>query len=69
MDREADVTAHTTEFWIQSVAWSHARLTEPDISVAEEDRLTRSIRWHTRFFLGWRESAYHTRILRFRKMR
>ncbi|RCG20120.1 methyltransferase domain-containing protein [Sphaerisporangium album] len=68
MDRNVNVTAPTTEFWVQSMAWAQARLSERAVPAEEEQRLVRSIRGHLRFFLGWRDNAYHARILRFRKM-
>lgn len=67
MDRNVDITTHTTAFWLHSLAWAWARLCEPGVSTAEEERLMRSIRWHSRFLHGWCAGAYQTRILRFRK--
>jgi cyclopropane fatty-acyl-phospholipid synthase-like methyltransferase len=67
LDRNLDVTAHTSEFWRQSVAWARARLAESAADPLETERLVRSIRWHSRFLQGWRDGAYQARILRFRK--
>jgi tocopherol O-methyltransferase len=67
LERNVDVTAYTSDFWLHSVAWAEARLAEPTVSALEEKRLMRSIRWHSRFLHGWRDGAYQTRILRFRK--
>jgi len=67
MDQNMDITAHTSAFWLHSLAWAWARLAEPTVSTVEETRLMRSIRWHSRFLHGWCEGAYQARILRFRK--
>jgi cyclopropane fatty-acyl-phospholipid synthase-like methyltransferase len=67
LDRNQEVTACTTEFWLRSVEWAWARLAEPTIAPAQRERLLRSIRWHGRFLQGWRDGAYEVRILRFRK--
>lgn len=67
LDQDTDVTAYTSDFWLLSVAWALARLAEPTLSTPEEQRLMRSIHWHSRFLRGWHDGAYQTRILRFRK--
>lgn len=67
LEQNVDVTASTSTFWLHSVAWARARLAESATPEAEQDRLTRSIRWHSRFLRGWRDGAYQARILRFRK--
>lgn len=67
MDRNVDITTHSSAFWLHSLAWAWARLSEPGVSTAEEDRLMRSISWHSGFLHGWCDGAYQTRILRFRK--
>ena len=67
LDKDLDVTAGTSDFWRHSVAWARARLAEPTLSTPEEERLMRSIFWHSQFLDGWRDGAYQTRILRFRK--
>lgn len=67
LDRNEDVTELTTEFWIQSIAWSEATLEEGRISVSEQDRLLQSIRWHARFLRAWRDRGIEVRLLRFQK--
>lgn len=67
LDQNLDVTAGTSEFWLHSLAWARARLAEPTVSTLEEERLMRSIRWHSRFLQGWCDGAYQTCVLRFRK--
>lgn len=67
LEQDLDVTADTSEFWRCSIAWAQARLAGSDVSAQDRARLTRSISWHHQFLRGWREGAYHVRILRFRK--
>jgi tocopherol O-methyltransferase len=66
LDVDEDVTASTTEFWLQSAAWEEAQLDgAPD--PVERERLTQSIRWHARFYRAWRDRGIEVRLLRFRK--
>src|SRR5260370_6966104 len=67
MGQKMDITAHTSAFWLHSLAWAWARLAEPTVSTVEETRLSRSIRWHSPFRHAWAERADQRRILRFRK--
>jgi tocopherol O-methyltransferase len=69
LEQDQNVTAATSVFWRYSVAWARAKLAESAVGEPERERLTRSIRWHAQFDLGWRVGAYEVRILRFRKRR
>lgn len=69
LDRDIDVTSQTMEFWVQSLAWSEARLHEGDLTQQEQDRLLQSIRWHASFFRGWRDGQFQVRVLRYRNGR
>jgi tocopherol O-methyltransferase len=67
LEQDLDVTAGTSTFWRYSLAWAQARLADDAVSIAEKERLIRSVRWHSHFLRGWREGAFRARILRFRK--
>jgi tocopherol O-methyltransferase len=65
LEIDEDVTDETTEFWVQSLAWTEAMLLA-NTAPAEEIRLTQSIRWHARFYRAWRDRGIEVRLLRFR---
>ncbi|MFJ9419068.1 SAM-dependent methyltransferase [Streptomyces sp. NPDC101227] len=67
LDRNEDVTAETTEFWVQSMAWAEARIMTLPPDAAERERLAQSVRWHANFFRAWLDGGIQVRILRFRK--
>jgi tocopherol O-methyltransferase len=67
LDRNEDLTELTTEFWIQSIAWSESMLEDGGNPAAEQDRLLQSIRWHARFLRAWRDRGIEVRLLRFQK--
>ncbi|WP_370942357.1 cyclopropane-fatty-acyl-phospholipid synthase family protein [Amycolatopsis sp. cg5] len=64
---EKDITADTSEFWIQSGAWNDLRLAEVDDAV-EYQRLMESARWHANFYRAWRDEAISVRLLKFEKV-
>jgi tocopherol O-methyltransferase len=66
LDRDEDVTDLTTEFWVQSMAWSEGILGEDEQLGDEEQRLVQSIRWHASFLRAWRDRGIEVRLLRFR---
>jgi len=73
LDREVENTDAQNEFWVWSMAWAEAELTELAATGAltpeEELRLLRSIREHARLWRGYRQHLYEHRIFRFRKVR
>lgn len=68
LDRNEDVTTETTEFWLQSAAWAEKTIDESGADQPFEDRMLRSIKWHTNFMRAWRERVLEVRLLRFRKI-
>ncbi|MGW7201662.1 SAM-dependent methyltransferase [Streptomyces chryseus] len=65
LDRQADVTHATTEFWMQSMALLEGEIQEMERLGTPPARHLSSIRWHARFLRAWRERGIEARVLRF----
>jgi tocopherol O-methyltransferase len=65
LDRAEDVTELTSDFWLQSVAWSEAVLATQTLADDEQRRLQNSIDWHRRFHRAWCEGGIDVQLLRF----
>lgn len=64
---EEDITARTTPFWCQSIAWTKANLAA-ETDREERGRLIRSISWHEQFLEAWRQHRIRVLLLRLERL-
>jgi tocopherol O-methyltransferase len=70
LEKNVDVTEQTSNFWLQSIAWSQRVLddgsTDGELTAGERRRLRRSIQWHRNFYCAWQMRGIEVRFLKFR---